>query len=183
MHQAAAGDRYLAADHQHRLFRIRQCAAGLPHHKRQLRRAAGADLRRQRLPRVVIAKAHTGVDMYFAEPGGRIGTDHIRRVLHGLPLRLMAADQRSQMIPAQNKLGSGAALFLHQMVNHVHIVLRRQAGIAAKLIALIGCRLQHQRVSPLSGMPQRRADDQLIGGAYGEHPDLPAGLILHCDLL
>ena len=61
----------------------------------QLRRAAGADLRCQRLPRVVIAKAHTGVDMYFAEPGGRIGTDHIRRVLHGLPLRLMAADQRS----------------------------------------------------------------------------------------
>ncbi len=99
---------------------------------------------------------------------------------HGLFGGLALPAVGAEVIPTQYQPLHGKAALGGEPVQQVAKIGRRHAGVAAKLIHLIGGGLDQQQLVPLRRQSQGRLQYQRMGGADGVDPDqLP--LLVLCD--
>ena len=108
-------------------------------------------------------RAHRGVEMDLAEASGDIGRNHLFGLGHGLCLGQVAPGIGAKVIAAQDHQFRRAAFLRGQPEDQISEVLRRHAGITAKVVDLIAGRLDQHRLAVLSARTQSRAQDQGMG--------------------
>ena len=86
--------------------------------------------------------------MDFAKAGRDVGLDEVDRFFHRHGGRFVLPTVRAQMIAAKNNTFSRETDGTGDVVDEVTEIGRLHAGVAAKLIHLVGCRFdQHLVVS------------------------------------
>ena len=115
---------------------------------------------------------HAAVEVDLLEPGRDIAGDEIFGMCHGLPGRFPLPAVGAQMVAPQNEALRRKVTLCRQLVEAIAKVSGGHAGIAAKLIHLIGGGLDQQQLIPFGSQPQRGLQHQRVSGADGVDPGL-----------
>jgi len=170
----AAGRRHFRADHIHR----RLAAAGAPGAFAGLAEPGGAggdDAIAQHAG--VIGAAHRAVQVNLAKPGRHVVGHHALGALQCDLGGFGAPAVRAQMIaPEQQAIDGqrGARGNLGDVGPEIH---RRHARVAAKLIDLVGGRLDERVLAAAGGGTQGSFHDQRVRAAHRTDPRSAAGLM------
>ncbi len=169
----AARHRHLAA------YDIHRAVAALPRRflggGQQGRPPAGDGLVGQGRGGVIAAKAHAGVYVDFLKARPRIAAHQLGGLFHCGALGLAAPDQWAQMVAPQQLLFPGKARSIGYLLHKTQEIHRLHAGVAAKLVHLVGGGFHQSRGTLLPGQAQHRLNGRGTGRAGRAKPLVARG--------
>ena len=181
---STAGDGYFAADDEDGTHCIGllglQLFVALHSCLVQLSAAACDDLGLEQAGSVV-SHLHAGVEVDLGKACAGILVDQLDRVLHGLGLGQLLPGQGAEVVACQDHHVLGQVDVFGHFQDHLVEVGRLHAGVAAKLVDLVGGGFDQDGDAALLGAAQRDLNDQLVGAAIrgDAAADALAALIHH----